>query len=47
MVFLNSPYRETPKNILKQKFQENNIFGVGWFLRNLIKYTSRSVVFFV
>jgi hypothetical protein len=28
LVFLNSPFRETPQ----EKNQEKNVFGVGWFL---------------
>jgi hypothetical protein len=28
IVFLNSPYRETPKNVLKKKSQEKNILGL-------------------
>jgi hypothetical protein len=33
IVFLNSPYRETPKNVLKKKVKKKK-FGVGWFLES-------------
>jgi hypothetical protein len=36
-VFLNSPYRKTPKNVVKTNVK-TFFWGVGWF-RNLIKYT--------
>jgi hypothetical protein len=42
VVFLNSPYRGTPKNVLKKKAKKK-ISGVP---RKLIKYTPRSVGFF-
>jgi hypothetical protein len=29
--FFSSPYRETPKNVLKKS---QKIFGVGWFLQS-------------
>jgi hypothetical protein len=42
VVFLNSPYRETPKNVLKKKIKK--IFW-GWLVPwKLIKYTSGSPV---
>jgi hypothetical protein len=45
-VFLNSPYRETPKNVLKKKSEKKKVGG--WLVpRKLIKYTSRSVHFFL
>jgi hypothetical protein len=28
IVFLNSPHRETPKNVLKKKVKKNNILGL-------------------
>ena len=44
-MFLNSPYRETPKNVLKKKSEKKKVGG--WLVpRELIKYTSRSVHFF-
>jgi hypothetical protein len=45
MVFLNSPYRETPKNVLK-KVKKTNV--CGWLVPrelSIIKYTPGSVVF--
>jgi hypothetical protein len=32
-VFLNSPHRETPKNVIKKK-PRKYFFGVGWFLES-------------
>jgi hypothetical protein len=43
-VFLNSPYRETPKTVLKKKVKKQIFWG--WLVpRKLIKYTQGSVIF--
>jgi hypothetical protein len=44
VVFLNSPHRETPKNVLKKS---RKIVPWGWLVpRKLTKYTQGSVTFF-
>jgi hypothetical protein len=44
MVFLNSPYRETPKNVLKKNSKKKS--GGGWVGLGFSKCTGGSVDFF-
>jgi hypothetical protein len=44
MVFLDSPYRETPKNVLKKI--KKKIVRVGWFLKSLSNIRRGPVFFF-
>jgi hypothetical protein len=37
MVFLNSPCRETPKNVLKKKAKKKKVGGVGGWVWDLVK----------